>query len=231
MNLVLQYLVYRLVKLFYWSYRFETVGERPPRTALRPGAPPGYIFAIWHQNLFAGILAQTGFKHTVIVSRSADGDPVAFVCQKLGHHVARGSSKRDGVDKGGKLAKDEMIEVLKTGIPGAITVDGPKGPVFEVKPGIIDMARQTGLPIISYLPVPQSFWTLKSWDAFRIPKPFSRIRIYYGTPRFIDPSTPFEAFAEHQQAIAAELNAMENAYCPKALAQRHSAQKSAIKPS
>ena len=43
-------------------------------------------------------------------------------------------------DKGGKEAKDEMIEMLRTGLPGALTVDGPRGPAHVVKPGIIEMA-------------------------------------------------------------------------------------------
>lgn len=189
---------YGLIRMLALTYRFRVVGAAPARGAPGDG---GYILAIWHQNLFAGILAQSGLRHTVMVSRSRDGDPVAYLCGRLGHHVVRGSSKKGEIDKGGKLAKDEMIDVLRTGMPGAITVDGPLGPAHEVKPGIIEMARLAGVPIIPYLPIPNRYWSFPSWDAFRLPKPFTRIDIRYGAPLPIGLATSFEEFPTHQRAI------------------------------
>ncbi len=80
---------------------------------------------------------------------------------------------------------EEMIGVLKTGIPGAVTVDGPKGPAKEVKPGIIAMAKKSDTAIIPYAPIAQSYWEFNSWDKFRLPKPFSIIDIHYGEPLII----------------------------------------------
>lgn len=203
--------IYFLVRLLQASYRFRFDGK--PAHASPPDAAH-CILAIWHQNLFAGILAQTGRRHVVIVSRSRDGDPVVRVCEGLGHVVCRGSSKKGGVDKGGKVAKDEMIVELKGGLPGAVTVDGPKGPPFEVKSGIIEMARQTGLPIVPYLPLPRRFWSLRSWDAFRIPKPFTRIDIHYGAPIFVAEDTPFDAFPDYQAQVARSLVELEARFSP-----------------
>lgn len=193
---------YALIRLLASTYRFRVVGTLPFRGT---SGTSGYVLAIWHQNLFAGILAQRSLRHTVMVSRSGDGDPVAFLCARLGHHVVRGSSKKGERDKGGKLAKDEMIEVLKTGMPGAITVDGPRGPAYEVKPGIIEMARLAGVPIIPYLPLAQRYWSFPSWDAFRLPKPFTRIDIHYGPPMQIDAATDFGEFSAYQQGLASAL--------------------------
>lgn len=194
-------LAYLCVRLLASTYRFETVGASPPAG--------GYLLAIWHQNLFAGILAQTGHPHVVIVSRSRDGDPVAFLCQRLGHRAVRGSSAKRGVSKGGKEAKDEMIEVLKSGLPGAVTVDGPRGPAFEVKPGIIEMARLSGLPIVPYAALPARRWVFSSWDAFRLPKPWSRIAVRYGTPIAVPPQTAPAEFAGFQQRVADGINALD----------------------
>jgi hypothetical protein len=143
-----------------------------------------YLFAIWHQNLFQGILAQTGTRHVVIVSKSKDAEPVAFTCANLGHQVARGSSRsKDGRDKGGKKAAEEMTSYLiDEGLPGAVTVDGPKGPAKKVKPGIIVMAQKAKIPIVPYAPLARSYWEFNSWDKFRLPKPFSVIDVYYGEP-------------------------------------------------
>lgn len=199
LKLLLATLVFAVVRTLMATYRFRFQGA-----ALRadPTDCPLYILAIWHQNLFAGILAQTGRRHVVIVSRSGDGDPVSFLCKRLGHQVSRGSSRCGTRDKGGKQAKDEMIDILRSGIPGAITVDGPRGPAHVVKPGIIEMARLTGLPIVPYLPLPRHYWSFKSWDRFRVPKPFTKIDIHYGVPLHVPADTPFEAFAGIQQTIA-----------------------------
>ena len=213
MRTAVLYLVYGLIRLLHWTYRFEFRGTEHLEHARRLGRG-SYIFAIWHRNLFAGILAQTGTAHTVIVSRSRDGEPVAFLCTRLGHVAVRGSSKKRGADKGGREAKDEMIERLKAGSPGAITVDGPSGPVHEVKPGIIEMARRADVPIVPYVPVPARCWTFNSWDRFRLPKPFSKIYVYYDTPYVVAPATTFEEFAGHQSRITQRLLAIEDAHRP-----------------
>ena len=159
-----------------------------------------YVFAIWHQSLFAGILAQTGKPHIVIISKSKDAEPVAFLCKKLGHISVRGSSKKAGApDKGGKLAKDEMIEYLKNGYPGAITVDGPKGPAFMVKAGIIDMAQKANVAIVPYTLASSSYFEFKSWDRFRIPKPFAKILVSYGEP--IDLSNESISFEDYRLQV------------------------------
>ncbi|MEW6169046.1 MAG: lysophospholipid acyltransferase family protein [Pseudomonadota bacterium] len=197
---------YSLVRLLAFTYRFRFGGS--PRLQA-PAGCANYILAVWHQNLFAGILAQTGRRHVVIISRSRDGEPVSALCMKLGHHVARGSSKKGDIDKGGKQAKDEMIAALRTGLPGALTVDGPRGPAHVVKPGIVEMARATGLPIVPYLPLPARYWSFRSWDAFRLPKPFSRIDVHYGAPVYVPRETAFEEFADYQQQVADALGALE----------------------
>ena len=197
---------YLLVRALAFTYRFRS---RQPPIARGNAANSGYVLAIWHQNLFAGILAQRR-RHCVIVSRSRDGDPVSYLCRKLGHEVLRGSSrKKDGRDKGGKLAKDEMIECLRAGLPGAVTVDGPSGPAFEVKPGIIEMARLAAIPIVPYLCLPRRYWSLPSWDAFRLPKPFTRIDVVYGAPIHVPMDAEFSDFPRYQAAIADALAVLE----------------------
>ena len=170
---------------------------------LKKNKDKNFVLAIWHQNLLSGILAQTGKAHVVIISKSRDADPVAYACKKLGHIIMRGSSKKGEVDKGGKLAKDEMIESLKKGIPGAVTVDGPKGPVFLVKPGIIDMAKKANVVIVPYAIGLSSYWQFCSWDQFRLPKPFSKILISYGEP--IDVSDESIEFCDYQKSIEVAL--------------------------
>jgi lysophospholipid acyltransferase (LPLAT)-like uncharacterized protein len=198
-NKLISTLIFILVRLLNSTYRY-----RYDRNEVMLNLKnKKIILAIWHQNLLAGILAQTGKPHIVIISKSKDADPVARLCKKLGHILVRGSSKKLGVNKGGKLAKDEMIEFLKKGFPGAITVDGPKGPAFKVKPGIIDMAKKANALIIPYAIGLSSFWQFKSWDQFRLPKPFSKILISYGDP--IDVSNENKTFSDFQVLVESKL--------------------------
>lgn len=188
------------------TYRFRWDGQPGLRS---PAEHEHCLLAIWHQNLFAGILAQTGRRHVVIVSRSGDGNPVTHLCENLGHTVARGSSRSKGRDKGGQAAKQAMIEALRSGLPGAVTVDGPRGPIFQVKPGIVDMARQTGLPIIPYLPMPQGYWSFNSWDQFRLPYPFTRIDVYYGEPIFVPASVSDAELVDYQERVRQALQSLQ----------------------
>lgn len=177
---LISFFIYVITRALHATYRYRYKNTGILRNL--KNEKKNFIFAIWHQNLFAGILAQTGFKHIVIVSRSSDAEPVAFTCSRLGHLVVRGSSRKGEVDKNGQVAKAEMIECLKNGHPGAVTVDGPKGPALKVKPGIIDMAKKSEALLVPYVVCPEKYWQFKSWDQFRLPKPFSKILIAYGDP-------------------------------------------------
>ncbi len=175
--------------IFYSTYRFRHVGLKNLDRNDENGSR--HILATWHQNLLAGILAQNKNPHIAIASRSKDAEPVAYALKKMGHQVARGSSKRDGRDKGGKEAKDMMVELLKTGLPGAVTIDGPKGPAKEVKPGIIVMAKYSGAVIVPYTTVADNYWSFNSWDKFRFPKPFAKIICHYGEPITVNENSDF----------------------------------------
>ncbi|HSW15165.1 MAG TPA: lysophospholipid acyltransferase family protein [Solimonas sp.] len=200
------FLGYLVVRLLASTYRFRAADGQGSHLL---GRSQGYVLATWHQNLFAGILAQSARTHCVIVSRSGDGDPVTYLCEKLGHRVVRGSSRRGDRDKGGKQAKDEMIEVLRGGTPGAVTVDGPSGPAHQVKPGIIEMARLTGVPVVPYLTLPRRYWSFPSWDAFRLPKPFTRIDVCYGTPITVPAELSAAEFDACLVSLAESLQALE----------------------
>lgn len=207
MNQLLSVLIYGVARFLHLTYRFRFVGIENLEAAKKLGSSGGYLLGIWHQNLLSGILAQTGLHYVVIVSRSKDAEPVAYTCRKLGHKVMRGSSRKGNVDKGGKAAKEEMIEVLKTGIPGSVTVDGPKGPDKVVKAGIIDMAKKSGTPLVAYASIPKSYWEFNSWDKFRLPKPFTKIVISYGDPLLVPADVSKEAFEELAKKHGDSINA------------------------
>jgi lysophospholipid acyltransferase (LPLAT)-like uncharacterized protein len=194
-------LINLLVRLFHITFRYKFLNPEILDKAKAEHKSGSYILGIWHQNLFAGITAQMGTPHVVIVSGSKDGELVAVTCEKFGNVVARGSSTR-----GGKKAMTEMIKFVEEGYPAAITIDGPKGPAKEVKPGIIKIAELTGAMIVPYGIYPEKFWSFnKAWDKFRLPKPFTRVFVRYGDPIMVEPGLTAIKFTEVCEKIKESL--------------------------
>lgn len=115
-----------------------------------------------------------------MASLSADGALAAGAVTALGCRAVRGSASR-----GGSQALRALKRALQAGAPLAgLTVDGPKGPWRQVKPGVVAAARWLEIPI-----VPASFSAsrvrvLASWDRMVVPQAFSRVLVGYGKPLF-----------------------------------------------
>lgn len=59
----------------------------------------------------------------------------------MGFKTVRGSQNKWWKDKGGKEATFELISRLNNGENIAVTVDGPSGPLHQVKNGVIKIAK------------------------------------------------------------------------------------------
>jgi lysophospholipid acyltransferase (LPLAT)-like uncharacterized protein len=93
----------------------------------------------------------------------------------------------------GAAALLELSNVLNSGHDVLITPDGPRGPAYELGPGIIFLAQKTGAPIVPITMEYSSCWRVKSWDRFIIPRPFAKVRVIIGQPhRVRSTSTPEE---------------------------------------
>ena len=68
-----------------------------------------------------------------------------------------------------------MENLIRQGHKGGLVADAPRGPRFVSKPGIIYLAKRTGIPIIPVIWSADRFWKLQSWDRTIIPKPFSQL--------------------------------------------------------
>lgn len=167
---------------FYWftnligrTIRFEVEGWEKLDEIERGGQMP--ILAFWHNRIFP---ATYYFRHRGIIvmsSQSFDSEYVARFIQRFGFGIVKGSSTRGGV--GGLI---EMIRLVKKGFPAGFSVDGPKGPVYQAKNGIVMLARKTGNPILPFSIETERYWTIRSWDKLQIPKPFTRAKIFIGEP-------------------------------------------------
>ncbi len=102
------------------------------------------IASLWHNRLLLICIALKKFvphrPGAGLISASHDGDLIAALTERLGFKVVRGSSSRFGAS-----AMLELASVLESGIEAFMTPDGPRGPMYELGPGIIFLAQKTGV--------------------------------------------------------------------------------------
>ncbi len=134
--------------------------------------------------------------YSILVSQNFDGELITRVARRLGFHVFRGSSSRNGLG-----ALREMVSALQSGIPVALTVDGPRGPRFKAKAGAVALARETGFPLYAFHIAPDRFWQLRSWDGFKIPKPGARLYLAWRGPIEVSPGSSAAQLEECRQQL------------------------------
>ena len=83
-------------------------------------------------------------KGKVLISRHRDGEFIARIMAYFRLGSIRGSYRKEGSIS----SLREIIADLKNGFDVAITPDGPKGPRYCVKEGIIELAKLTGKSIM-----------------------------------------------------------------------------------
>ena len=156
---------------FYWytsSKRFHIEGSIPEGQC---------VVVCWHGELLCSPQAYRHFHKkqsaSGIISRHFDGEIIANILGYFGIKALRGSSSR-----GAKQVLLEAFRALKKGDDLLVTPDGPRGPRHQISPGALALAMKSKLPIMTVNYIPSSYWQLKSWDRFVIPKPFGRIDFY-----------------------------------------------------
>jgi lysophospholipid acyltransferase (LPLAT)-like uncharacterized protein len=163
------------------------------------------ILAFWHNRLF--LMAPfyerycRGRTALALISRSRDGQFISDVAARFGVKSARGSSSRHGVSAAltaMHAARDEKLDIV-------ITPDGPRGPVYKIQPGILRVAQSTGRPIVTVTTHLEWKWTLKSWDRFQVPLPFSRCQLASGEPIHVPETATDKELEEIYSRLAVSL--------------------------
>jgi lysophospholipid acyltransferase (LPLAT)-like uncharacterized protein len=156
-----------------------TLRVRREEAAVAPlwAAHAPVIYAVWHGRilLLPRLYGRRG-SH-VLASRSRDGELVARWMTRFGLVPVRGSSTR-----GGGEALRQLARALREGGEVVVVPDGPTGPREVLKSGVIALARLSGAPIVPTAVGASREWRLRSWDEFRIPKPFARCVVRFGEP-------------------------------------------------
>jgi len=159
-----------LLRMFKLTMRFE-VHNQPQQEPV--------LYAFWHRNLIYCCLQRAGDPIAVLVSASKDGDLLAGPVEELGFTTVRGSSSRQG-----SQALKEMLRHARKYSVG-ITPDGPRGPVGTIHPGMFHIAQLANIPIVAVACDADREWVFNSWDRFRFPKPFARVKVEYSDPIWV----------------------------------------------
>ncbi len=139
------------------------------------------IYATWHNRIFPSVYYLKNKGIVVLTSQSFDGEYIARFIQRFGFGAVRGSSTRGGV---GALV--EMIRLMRKGLPLCFTVDGPKGARYVAKTGALLPAKKTGNPVLPFLVEVKHFRSVNSWDKLQIPLPFSRAKVFFAEPIYVE---------------------------------------------
>lgn len=136
------------------------------------------VFAHWHGDELALIQLVHIYPTATIVSTSKDGELMNTALHLLGGRTSRGSSTRGGIG-----ALKGLLQLMKAGYNTSFAVDGPKGPIYQVKPGVFEVSRLVQAPIFAVGVACNRSWSFpKSWNKTFLPKPFSTVSIYWKGP-------------------------------------------------
>jgi hypothetical protein len=197
---VLAALIAAYMRLVFRLTRWTRMNEEPLSRRVQSGQP--VITCFWHGRM----LPMANFWHykmpiSLLGSPHRDGRLILRTVQHFGVRSIVGSSTR-----GGSKALREMVETIENG--GAITLapDGPRGPRMRASPGVIALAKLTGVPII-----PATFSTsagkvLASWDRFLLALPFGRGVLICGDPISVAPNADASALEAARQLLESRLN-------------------------
>jgi len=176
---ILPFVIAPLIWLYSRTWRIE---ERGPPDVLENFVSKkrhSCLYAHWHGDELVLIPYYSYKNLAVLSSLSKDGSLMARCLELLGYQVFRGSSSR-----GGARGLIGLIRAVRnSGSQAALAVDGPKGPIYEVKPGIVELAIKTGSPIVPLRTFANSAWFIpRAWNKCYVPKPFAKVIVQYASP-------------------------------------------------
>ena len=145
------------------------------------------IFAIWHEsNLLAAIAAwrlRRDRSPVVFSTRGFRGIVMNTMLRTMGAHVV--TLPEEGAATRGEATSlsREMARLGRDGRSLVISCDGPFGPYRVVKPGVLIVARESGVPIQPWAIAARPPIRLQGrWDRMIVGLPFGRLRVYEGEP-------------------------------------------------
>lgn len=140
------------------------------------------IVMLWHNRLTIAPhllhLLTPKIQYAAVVSSSKDGQLLA----KMVSHFSNGSVIRVAHDLRHEALRQMVKALREKEVVPVITPDGPRGPRYAIKGGIVLAAKGANALVIPMSWSADKFWEFNTWDKMRLPKPFSTITLHFGIP-------------------------------------------------
>jgi len=189
------------------TWRLQVVGGEAAIDRLLAQQRP-VLLSFWHdQSLVVGwflqnVLRRRDFAITLLASHSRDGEIIARVGKAWGLEAIRGSASR-----GGSAALRRLYRAVVRHHSSPIMIpDGPRGPIYRCKAGVVVLAQTSGAPIQPLAGAARSSWHLRSWDRMIVPRPFTTVRIVIGEALTIPSGGGAQDLAERQAEVEKRLD-------------------------
>ncbi len=175
---VLSFIVWLIYKTLYftWRVRFHEPDELKSR--LKSKDVP-LVFAHYHGDEIALLQLIPLYRIATMSSKSKDGELMSGLIWLMGGRSSRGSSSRGAVE-----ALKGLVRIMKKEkFNACLAVDGPKGPIYKVKPGVFEISRLThGQLYFGGVHCDRAFHFPKAWNKTFLPKPFAIVDIVWLGP-------------------------------------------------
>ncbi len=160
------------------------------------------VLAFWHEynlGLFVAARARRGdLPHASFTTDTARGTVIQTIFESLAQRPGQIVVLRlpDETDReAGRALARQLGDLGAAGSSLVVTPDGPWGPYRVVKPGILLVARQSGLPILPVAVAAHPALRLaRRWDRQLLPLPFSRLRLVVGDPIRLPETGPLRPY-------------------------------------
>lgn len=198
-GLVLPFLARAVIRGITRSVRVRKVGMEVLDDLEARGISAVLAFFHGRQFLLTGIMV--GRRVGIMSSLSRDGELQTRVMTGLGYKVVRGSASRSGAR--GLIG---LKNLLAQGYHASFAVDGPKGPLHEVKPGAVYLAKKTGCPVVAMAASAHPAHVFpRAWDQYLLPWPFGKGVVLVSDPLYLDQDTSERAMARDGLILREEL--------------------------
>jgi lysophospholipid acyltransferase (LPLAT)-like uncharacterized protein len=184
-----------------FTVRYRARGWEEAKALAQGG--DGVVYAFWHNVMMMPLGHESRYRTIALVNAGADGLFAARIIRHFGVQATCGHRENHGASA--------IMEALRARPPGhslVVTPDGPLGPRYRAQEGAVFLASRSGLPLV---PVGMAFtrsWSLRSWDRFRIAKPFAGAEMIFGVPRRFPANLDREGLERERSWLERELHAL-----------------------
>lgn len=187
----LSFVIWIIYKTLYITWRVRVHEPEELKKAVQDKTKP-IIFGHFHGDEIVLLQLIGVYRIATMSSKSKDGELMNSLIGLMGGRTSRGSSSRGAVE-----ALRGLVKLLRNdNFNASFAVDGPRGPIYKVKPGIYEISRLVrGHIYYGGVHCDRAFHFPKSWNKTYFPKPFAKIDIVWLGPfgpydKSIDPRDP-----------------------------------------